>query len=623
MLTVHSLENTIQTARGKMSADLVIRNAAVLNVFTERFENKDIFIKDGVIAAVRAGTAAMTSESRQAGGRSEIGSAGKISDIGQHLDRFAIGSDGNAGMTSESGQHGGRFAIGGAEEIDAEGKALVPGFIDGHMHLESSLVSPKQYCKAVVPHGTTAIIADPHEITNVLGEIGFQYIQEATRGLPLDIYLMVPSCVPATPFDESGAAITPEDIARMLAKPDVSGLAEMMDFPGVLGCDRGVLEKLAIAQNAGKIIDGHAPGLSGADLNAYIAAGVRSDHECSTAEEAMEKISLGQWIMIREGTACKNLLNLLPLFEKPWCDRCMLVTDDKHPGDLMREGHIDHIIRKAIAHGADPVCAYKMASFNACVYFGLSQNGAISPGRYADFVLLDDVGTVKIHSVYKRGKRIDHQIDACINALSGTNPYALQVCDTVHIPEITEESFALKKPQEKIIGLVPGEILTTDEGYASKIDVANDICKVAVIERHHNTGHMGIAFLKGYGLKKGAIATSVAHDSHNVIVAGASERDMAFAISQIRQMQGGMVVVADGTVKAGLALPIAGLMCDLDAESAEEQLTKAKAAAHELGVSTGIDPFMTLSFSSLAVIPRLRLTTKGVVEVGDSRAVLV
>ncbi|MCC8104376.1 MAG: adenine deaminase [Clostridiales bacterium] len=610
MATVHSLKKVIQTSLGKADADLIIRNAAVLNVFTEQFEQKDIAIKDGLIAAVCASASASVSGENDA---FDCCCANRSPAL-----RVA-NSHGQGDLPPNAVR--GRFH--GVEEIDASGKAVVPGFIDGHMHLESSLVSPKQYCKSVVPHGTTAIIADPHEISNVLGKIGFSYILEATRGLPLDIYLMVPSCVPATPFDESGATIAPEDIAQLLALPNVLGLAEMMDFPGVLGCHHSVLEKLALAQNAGKIIDGHAPGLSGKDLNAYIAAGVRSDHECSTAEEAMEKISLGQWVMIREGTACKNLLNLLSLFEKPWSDRCMLVTDDKHPGDLMREGHIDHIIRKAIAHGADPVRAYKMASYNASLYFGLSQNGAISPGYQADFVILDDIRSVKIHSVYKKGKRIDAAIDDCIDALNGTNPYALQVCDTIHIPEITEEDFTLKKTQEKIIGLVPGEILTTDEGFASEIDVANGICKVAVIERHHNTGHMGVAFLKGYGLKKGAVATSVAHDSHNVIVAGASERDMAFAVSQIKRMQGGMVVVADGTVKAELALPIAGLMCDLDAESAEWQLTKAKAAARELGVSTDIDPFMTLSFSSLAVIPRLRLTTKGVVEVGDSHATLL
>ncbi len=438
---------------------------------------------------------------------------------------------------------------------------------------------------------------------------------EASKGLPLDVYLMVPSCVPATPFDESGAEITHEDVDQLLAKPGVIGLAEMMNFPGVLGGSLDVLRKISTATDSKKVVDGHAPGLSSKDLNAYIAAGVRSDHECTTAKEAIEKISLGQWVMIREGTACKNLEALMPLFEKPYCDRCMLVTDDKHPGDLANEGHIDHIVRKAISLGANPVNAYKMASYNAAVYFGLTSNGSISPGYAADFVILDDVNSVKIHSVYKKGKRIDDSIDSILRSIVRANPYVLKVSDTVRIREITAGSFKLNKEKEKVIGLVPGEILTTDEGYATDVDVDQDICKLSVIERHHNTGHIGIAFVKGYGLRAGAVATSIAHDSHNVIVAGTDDEDMACAVSRIKEMQGGMVVVKGGEVIAELALPIAGLMCDLDANECEEKLNQVKEAAYLLGVNKNIDPFMTLSFSSLAVIPTLRLTTLGVVDV--------
>ena len=559
MSAAYKLREQIYSALGKTKVDLVIKNARVLNVFTEQFEKRDIAVKDGLIV----------------------------------------------GLGSYEG----------IEEIDARNKAVVPGFIDGHIHLESSIVSPKQFCKAVVPHGTTAVIADPHEITNVLGKTGFYYMMEASKGLPMDVYFMVPSCVPATPFDDSGAEITFDDVEQLITKPNVIGLAEMMNYPGVISGNMDVLRKLSTASAYKKIIDGHAPGLSGKELNAYAAAGVRSDHECTSAQEAMEKISLGQWIMIREGTACKNLQALLPLFEKPYCDRCMLVTDDKHPGDLVEEGHIDHIIRKAISLGADPIHAYKMASFHAAEYFGLSKNGAIAPGYAADFVILDDVDSVQIHSVYKKGIRIDDSIEKIIRSIEGVNPYVLKVSDTIRIENIVPESFRLKKDREKVIGLVPGEILTTDEGFAADVNIHEDICKLSVIERHHRTGHMGVAFVKGYGLKKGAVATSIAHDSHNIIVVGTNDEDMAYAVSRISELQGGMVVVCDGQTIAELALPIAGLMCDLEAAECEEKLSQVKKAAYSLGVDTNIDPFMTLSFSSLAVIPALRLTTLGVVDV--------
>ncbi len=559
IVSICTEKEKIEAAKGAIKADLVIKNAYVLNMFTERLEKKDIAIKNGYIVGL------------------------------------------------------GKYE--GIEEIDAENKVVVPGFIDGHVHLESSLVSPKQYCKAVAPHGTTAVIADPHEITNVLGKTGFNYILEASKNLPVDIYLMVPSCVPATPFDESGAEISYEDIKQLISKPNVLGLAEMMDFPGVLGGKADVINKLAAAQNAKKIIDGHAPGLSSKELNAYVAAGVRSDHECTTAEEAIEKISLGQWVMIREGTACKNLEALMPLFEKPYCDRCMLVTDDKHPGELANEGHIDHIIRKAISLGAKPENAYKMASFNAARYFNLNDIGSVSPGYAADFVILDDINSVKIHSVYKHGKRIDDSIDSIISSVTGVNPYALKVSDTIHIGEITADSFKLKKEKAEIIGLVSGEILTTDEGYAASVDVNQDICKLAVVERHRKTGHIGVAFVKGYGLKSGAVATSIAHDSHNIIVAGTNDEDMAYAVSVIKKMQGGMAVVCDGKILEVLPLPVAGLMCDLDASECEGKLNLVKNAAYSLGVNKNIDPFMTLSFASLPVIPTLRLTTLGVVDV--------
>ncbi len=548
----------ILAAQGRTKADLVIKNAQVLNVFTERFATLDVAVCGEEIVGVGA--------------------------------------------------------YEGIEEIDGTGKYLVPAFIDGHVHLESSIISPLQYAKAVVPHGTTAVVTDPHEITNVSGKAGFAYMQEAAKGLPIDVYFTVPSCVPATPFDETGATVTHEEVEKWLQNPNVLGLAEMMNYPGVLSADKEVLQKLAAAERAGKRIDGHAPTLQGNALNAYVAAGVSSDHECTNAAEAMEKIEKGQWIMVREGTASKNLHALLPLFEKPYCDRCMLVTDDKHPGELIREGHIDCIVRKAIAQGANAINAYKMASYNAANYFRLHKNGAIAPGYFADFLLLDDWNAVAIAAVYKRGKRVDNALDGLENGRA-ENPYAVAVGNSVRMPQVRAEDFRLKRAQEKVIGLVQEQILTTDEGYACKIDVEKDICKLAVIERHKGTGHIGVAFVKGYGLQTGAVATSVAHDSHNVIVVGANEEDMACAANAIAQMQGGMVVVNEGKILASLALPIAGLMCDLEANECQAALSKVKEAAHALGVNREIDPFMTLSFSSLAVIPQLRLTTLGVVDV--------
>ncbi len=550
------MKNKIKSALGHIKADLVIKNANVLNVFTEEFEKTDIAIADGIITGV------------------------------------------------------GSYS--GINEIDASGKAVVPSFIDGHMHLESSVISPFQYARAIMPHGTSAVVADPHEITNVSGKAGFYYMVEEAKNLPLDIYFTVPSCVPATPFDHSGAEINDADIRELMALDNVLGLAEMMNYPGVLSCVPEVLDKLSAAEETGKIIDGHAPSLSGKSLNAYALSGARSDHECTAPDEAMEKIRRGQWIMVREGTASKNLEALLPLFNSPYCNRCMLCTDDKHPTELAEEGHLDHIIRKAISLGAPVINAYKMASYNASLYFGLKNRGAIAPGYMADFVILEDIAAVKIHSVYKNGKLVDA---AALIPSERKNPYDKQVQNTVNIGEITPESFALKKEKEKVIGLVPQQILTTDEGYSSKIDLSCDICKLSVVERHRKTGNIGTAFVKGYGLKAGAIATSVAHDSHNIIVAGTNDSDMAFAVKEIEKMQGGMVIVKDGELLSSLALPIAGLMCGLDAKACGEKLSELKETAYALGVHHSIDPFMTLSFSSLAVIPALRLTTLGVVDV--------
>ena len=558
----------IQASLGEKKASLVLKNAVYLNVFTNTFMEGDIAIHEGYIVGI------------------------------------------------------GRYD--GETEVDMTGKTIVPGFIDSHLHLESSIVSPRQYARAVLPHGTTSIVADPHEIANVLGTTGIDYILASTRKLPLDIYLMMPSCVPATCFDESGVTLTHETVKDYLKKERILGLAEMMNYPGVIGCDSEVLKKIQVTMKKNKIIDGHAPGLSGRQLNAYVTAGISSDHECTTEAEGMEKLALGQWIMIREGTAGKNLEKLIHLLEAPYYERCMLVTDDKHPGELAAEGHIDHIVRKAIRLGADPIHVFKAASYNAANYFSLRFKGAIGPGYQADLVVLEDIDTVKIGAVYKKGICVSEKgrlREEAVPELTGEihreelELYQKKVCNTVKTGGIRLEQLQLKKEKEKVIGLIPGEILTTDEGEASRVDVEKDIIKLCVVERHHETGHVGVAFLKGYGLKSGAVATSVSHDSHNIIAAGTNDRDILRAIHRLEELQGGMVVAEKGEILEELALPIAGLMCDLPVEEAQRRMDQVKAAARKLGVCEGIDPFMTLSFASLAVIPKLRLTTLGVVDV--------
>ena len=469
--------------------------------------------------------------------------------------------------------------------------------------------------------GTTAVVADPHEIANVLGADGIEYMLQTTSGLPVDVFLMVPSCVPATPFDESGAVIGEMVTKQYLGQERVLGLAEMMNFPGVIGMDCRVMEKIEAAHNAGKPIDGHAPGLSGAALNAYLCAGISTEHECTSYEEALEKLQKGQWIMIREGSATKNLAALLPLLNEQYHGRCLFACDDRHPADLTGEGHIDAMIRMAIANGTDPVYAYKVASFNAASCYGLRGRGAIAPGYIADFVILDDDENVKIHSVYKNGQRMDKEMLFKWEEAPMDTNLLKKARRTVRLSPVAASDFKLNRPMEKVIGLIPGEILTEDCGEACEVDLKRDILKISVVERHHDSGHIGTAFVKGYGLKNGAVATSIAHDSHNIIVIGTNDRDIAFAVNRIREMQGGIAVVEDGTVLAELALPIAGLMCGLDAETARDALEALRQAACRLGVPSGVDPFMSLSFLALPVIPKWKLTTLGVVDVEQFRLI--
>ena len=499
----------------------------------------------------------------------------------------------------------------GKTEIDVSGKLVLPGFIDAHIHLESSMVTPAEFAKAVVAHGTTTVITDPHEITNVMGIDGVEYMIQASQNLPIDVHFMMPSCVPATEIDESGAELDCKDIDLYLDNKKVLGLAEMMNYVGVINGDKNVLSKIVTSQAHHKKIDGHAPELSGNDLNAYIAAGVYSDHECSTFENALEKLRKGQFIMIREGTAAHNLKALMPLLTQQYYSRCMFATDDKHPSDLLYGGHIDYIVKQALKNGADPIVVLKTATHHAARYFLLNNKGAIASGYLADIVVVDNLEDFNVETVFKRGKLVFDGEVKDFSAPTVDEKLAEKCFDTFHLDSVTPSSFKVDG-KLGLIGLVGGELLTRNLGTADKIDVENDILKIACIERHKGTNHIGVGYVKGYSLKSGAVATSVAHDSHNIITVGCNDDDIAVAVNAIKDSKGGIAVVENGKIKALLELPIAGLMSDEPLTTVNEKLGNAKSSAYELGADKSIDPFMTLSFLSLPVIPSLRITTKGV-----------
>lgn len=548
-------QRIIAVAAGREKADLVLKNAKYLNVFSNEFLCGDIAVANGLIAGV-----------------------GKYD---------------------------------GKTEIDVSGKLVLPGFIDAHIHLESSMVTPAEFAKAVVAHGTTTVITDPHEITNVMGIDGVEYMIQASQNLPIDVHFMMPSCVPATEIDESGAELDCKDIDLYLDNKKVLGLAEMMNYVGVINGDKNVLSKIVTSQAHHKKIDGHAPELSGNDLNAYIAAGVYSDHECSTFENALEKLRKGQFIMIREGTAAHNLKALMPLLTQQYYSRCMFATDDKHPSDLLYGGHIDYIVKQALKNGADPIVALKTATHHAARYFLLNNKGAIASGYLADIVVVDNLEDFNVETVFKRGKLVFDGEVKDFSAPTVDEKLAEKCFDTFHLNSVTPSSFKVDG-KLGLIGLVGGELLTRNLGTADKIDVENDILKIACIERHKGTNHIGVGYVKGYSLKSGAVATSVAHDSHNIITVGCNDDDIAVAVNAIKDSKGGIAVVENGKIKALLELPIAGLMSDEPLTTVNEKLENAKLSAYELGADKSIDPFMTLSFLSLPVIPSLRITTKGV-----------
>lgn len=571
-----TLHQQIAAGRSIVIADLVLKNARIINVFTNEIEKADVAI-----------------------------SGGKIVGIGTYN---------------------------GKSEVDLHGHYVCPGLIDGHIHIESSMLCGPAFEQAVLPHGTTAVITDPHEISNVAGTDGLDFMLETTKDLTLSVYFMLPSCVPATDLDESGAVLDAEQLRPYYRCPRVLGLAEMMNSYGTVRGDAKILQKICDCTNAGKIVDGHAPFLSGKDLNAYIIAGVLSDHECSTMEEAMEKLRRGQYIMIREGTAAKNMAALLPLFREPYCNRCMLVTDDKHPGDLLRGGHIDANIRKAIAAGVDPAIAVKMATLIPAQYFGLKQHGAVAPGYKADLIVVSNLEQFTVEQVYKGGSLVAEggKVLKPSPLVIDSTRFA-RVMNSFDMDEITMKDLELHKSgeHERVIRLIENELLTEEEiipfrqypGIAPGVDVAHKIVKLAVFERHHHSGHVGLGFLGNYSLQCGAVASSIAHDSHNLIVAGTNDADMVLAGNTVRKNKGGLAFVVNGRVIGELALPVAGLMSAESVEVVMENVQHLKDALRTHGIAEGIDPFMTLAFVSLPVIPKLRLNTYGIVDVKKQRIV--
>ncbi|MHB8829548.1 MAG: adenine deaminase [Syntrophales bacterium] len=566
------LRNLIGVARGLKEPELVLKGGRVVNVFSGEIITADVAVYDGMIAG--------------------------------------IGS------------------YDGPKMIDATGCYIAPGFIDAHMHLESTMLSPRELAAAVIKHGTTAIIADPHEIANVMGIEGIRFMMDAARHLPVDIYFMLPSCVPATGLETSGAVLHAADLRPLLRRKQVVGLAEMMNYPGVINGDEEALAKLTAFVNIklrfrGSVCDGHAPLLSGRDLNAYIAAGIRSDHECSNLEEAREKLRLGMHIMIRQGTLAKNLKNLLPLVNKDNICHFSLATDDLHPHDLLAKGHLDHLVGMAVEEGLNPISAIRMATCNTARYFGISNIGAVAPGYKADLLILSSLAPLRIRSVVKGGRIVSEQGDLPVQAKAAAVNDLPGKMGRINIRPFEPGALAVPETGGKIrvIGQVPEQILTRQVFAVPKIaggavvsDTDRDILKLAVFERHHCTGNIGIGFVSGFGLKIGALASSVAHDSHNIIVVGCDDSDMFAAVRTIEKMNGGMAAVCQGKVLAALALPIAGLMANAPLAEVAKSWQQLRRAAHDLG--SGLDePFMALSFLALPVIPELRLTDRGLVDV--------
>jgi adenine deaminase len=551
-----TLAHLIAVAKGDIPADLLLTNARIVNVFTSEIEEGNI----------------------------------------------AICGDRIAGLGDYKAK----------EVVEVGGRHIAPGLINGHIHPESSMLDIGQYARAVVPHGTTTLITDLHEIANVSGLKGIQYVLERARHLPLNLFLMAPSCVPATDLETSGATLGPEEIGQILKRKECLGLGEMMNFPGVIGGDAAVLKKIEYAR--GKIIDGHAPGLGGRALSAYIAAGIYSDHESVSLDEAREKLRRGMYLMIREGSSEKNLEALLPLVDDKTWPRCMFVVDDRSAADLLHDGDIDAVVRKAIRLGLDPVRAIQLATINPAGYFRREGLGGIAPGYFADLIVLGDLKSLSIDMVFHRGKLVAKEGQPLFSApKSGDN----SLSDSVSIKPFNVEALRLATTEKEtpVIEVVPGQIVTRKsmEKLTSLPDIEKDILKLVVVERHKATGNIGVGPVKGFGLKTGALASSVAHDSHNVIAVGASDEDIYTAIKEVERLHGGLVAAGGGKVLASLALPVAGLLSNEPLENVVASLEKLERTAIELGAKLA-SPLATLSFLALPVIPEIRLTDRGMVE---------
>ncbi|HPJ20777.1 MAG TPA: adenine deaminase [Clostridia bacterium] len=560
--------NTIQmvkVARGDAKADLVLKNCMVVNVFTGEIDRGDIAVYDGYIAGV--------------------------------------------------GEYHGKI------EIDVQGKYVSPGFIDGHVHIESSMLTPPQFAKSVIVKGTTTVVADPHEIANVCGIAGIEFMLDSSEELPLDVFIMLPSCVPSTDFENSGAILTADDLVPLKKRDRVLGLGEMMNYPGVVRGNRDVHRKLEDFKEVR--IDGHSPGLTGKDLNAYISTGVRTDHECTTVEEMTEKLSKGMYIHIREGSATSNLKTLIKGVNRNNLRRIMFCTDDKHPKNIKNEGHINFNVKKAVRNGINAIEAITMATLNTAECYSLSDRGAIAPGFKADMVVLNDLEAFEVDKVFKAGKLVAEEGIALFEA----PPYKDErVLDTVRLKKGMEINFDMPLESDivKVIQIVSDNIVT--KKVIRKVETKNglycnnpklDILKLAVIERHKGTGNIGIGLVEGYGLRNGAIALTIAHDSHNIIVIGDNDTDMLAAVSELRKCKGGMTISSGGKILGTLVLEVGGLMTDSPIEEVEEKIDLMNEIALSLGVSRNLDPFITLSFLALPVIPEIKLTDKGLFDVNS------
>ncbi|WP_419882535.1 adenine deaminase [Peribacillus sp. B-H-3] len=508
----------------------------------------------------------------------------------------------------------------GKQIIDAKNRYVCPAFIDGHVHIESSMVSPAEFAKVLLPHGVTAVVADPHEIANVSGSEGIRFMIENSSGLPLDTFFMLPSCVPATPFENSGAVLKAEDLEPFYAHKRVLGLAEIMDYPSLANREDAMMDKIAAALKHRNQIDGHLAGLDTNAINIYRAAGVSTDHECSTPSEALERLRRGMYLLIREGSVAKDLKSLIKAVNIHNARRCLFCTDDKHLDDLMQEGSIDHNIRLAIQCGLSPLTAIQMGSLNAAECYGLSKKGAIAPGFEADFLLLDELESIAISEVFKSGKLVAKDGKYTGESIVKEKPLS-QLTATVHIPHIEEKDIQIpigKTGRANIIEIIPNQLRTNK--VIETVHVKNgcfspsgdeDQLKILVIERHKYSGNIGKGIVKGFGLKGGAIATTIAHDSHNIVAAGTNDSDLLTAVQVLKELNGGLAIIKNGEILASIPLAIAGLMSDKDYQSVNAELDLLKSALSQLGFAGAFNPFLTLSFLTLPVIPALKLTDTG------------